>query len=87
MSSSSPLPIFMVAGDQSLGFPLRVVGMDDGQVVLIFRFRIMMRIETETNGGVECDCAMIDVLDDYDPRPPKAWWRQVGDEGTKLLYP
>ena len=53
-----------------------------GQVVLIFR----MRIATECEGIMECDCAMIDVLDDYDPRHKKVWWRQVADGGTKLLY-
>ena len=36
-----------------------------------------MRIATECEGIMECDCAMIDVLDDYDPRHKKVWWRQV----------
>jgi hypothetical protein len=47
---------------------------------------VWLGIETETAGVVEFDCAMIDVLDCYDPRHQKAWWRQLGDEGTKLRF-
>ena len=52
-----------------------------GQVVFIFR----MHIATETSGTVECDCALIDVLFDFDCQS-RLWWGDVADHGTKMVY-